>query len=108
MTQSRVRFAILGFGHHAVRRLMPAFAQCKETALNGMWRRDQTAAAKNCAEYKIAHCFPTREALCASPEVDVVFIASPDAMHWDDTLLALRHGKAVLCEKPAAMNAAEA
>jgi 1,5-anhydro-D-fructose reductase (1,5-anhydro-D-mannitol-forming) len=38
----------------------------------------------------------------------IVFITSPDAMHWDDTLLALRHGKAVLCEKPVAMNAAEA
>jgi 1,5-anhydro-D-fructose reductase (1,5-anhydro-D-mannitol-forming) len=108
MTQSRVRFAILGFGYHAVRRLMPAFSRSNEASLSGMWRRDQTAAAQNCAEYKIPHCFPTREALCSSPEVDVVFITSPDAMHWDDTLLALRHGKAVLCEKPVAMNAAEA
>jgi 1,5-anhydro-D-fructose reductase (1,5-anhydro-D-mannitol-forming) len=108
MTQSQVRFAILGFGHHAVRRLLPAFSKCNVATLNGMWRRDQTAAEQNCAEYKIPHCFPTREALCSSPEVDVVLITSPDAMHWDDTLLALRHGKAVLCEKPAAMNAAEA
>ena len=37
-----------------------------------------------------------------------MLITSPDAMHRDDTLLALRHGKAVLCEKPVAMNAAEA
>jgi 1,5-anhydro-D-fructose reductase (1,5-anhydro-D-mannitol-forming) len=108
MTQSRVRFGILGFGHHAVRRLLPAFAKCTEATLTGMWRRDQAAAVQNCAEYKIPHCFPTREALCSSPEVDVVLITSPDAMHWDDTLLALRHGKAVLCEKPVAMNAAEA
>ena len=108
MTPSRVRFAILGFGHHAVRRLLPAFAKCQVATLNGMWRRDQAAAEQNCAEYKIPHCFPTREALCSSPEVDVVLITSPDAMHWDDTLLALRHGKAVLCEKPVAMNAAEA
>src|ERR1700732_2304453 len=108
MTQSQVRFAILGFGHHAVSRLLPSFAKCSAATLNGMWRRDQTAAWQNCAEYKIPHCFPTREALCSSPEVDVVLITSPDAMHWDDTLLALRHGKAVLCEKPAAMNAAEA
>jgi 1,5-anhydro-D-fructose reductase (1,5-anhydro-D-mannitol-forming) len=108
MTQSRVRFGILGFGHHAVRRLLPAFANCNEATLTGMWRRDQAAAGKNCAEYKIPHCFPTREALCSSPEIDVVLITSPDAMHWDDTLLALRHGKAVLCEKPVAMNAAEA
>jgi predicted dehydrogenase len=73
-----------------------------------MWRRDQEAALKNCADYKIPHCFPTREALCSSPEVDVVFITSPDAMHRDDSLLALKHGKAILCEKPLAMNAAEA
>jgi 1,5-anhydro-D-fructose reductase (1,5-anhydro-D-mannitol-forming) len=105
---SPVRFAILGFGLHAVRRLIPAFTRCEDATLVGMWRRDQEAAAKNCAELKIAHCFPTREALCESPEVDVVFITSPDAMHRDDTLLALRHGKAVLCEKPLAMDAAEA
>jgi predicted dehydrogenase len=108
MTPSPVRFAILGFGHHAVRRLLPAFSKCTEAKLTGMWRRDQVAAAKNCAEYWIPYCFPTREALCSSPDVDVVLITSPDAMHWDDTLLALRYGKAVLCEKPVAMNAAEA
>jgi 1,5-anhydro-D-fructose reductase (1,5-anhydro-D-mannitol-forming) len=108
MTPSPVRFAILGFGHHAVRRLLPAFSKSNEATLTGMWRRDQAAAGQNCAEYAIPHCFPTREALCSSPEVDVVLITSPDAMHLDDTLLALRHGKAVLCEKPVAMNAAEA
>jgi predicted dehydrogenase len=108
MTQSRVRFAILGFGIHAVRRLLPGFARCNEAVLTGMWRRDQAAAAEDCAKFGIPNCFPTREALCSSPEVDVVLITSPDAMHRDDMLLAVRHGKAVLCEKPVGMNAAEA
>jgi predicted dehydrogenase len=36
-----------------------------------------------------------------------VFVASPDALHLHDVLLALEHGKPVLCEKPLAMNAAE-
>jgi predicted dehydrogenase len=103
-----VRFAILGFGLHAVRRLVPAFASSQATQLVGMWRRDQEAARKNCAEHNIAHCFASAEELCASPDVDAVFITSPDARHYADTLLALRHGKAVLCEKPVAMNAAEA
>ncbi|HMG02196.1 MAG TPA: Gfo/Idh/MocA family oxidoreductase [Edaphobacter sp.] len=105
---SPVRFAILGFGLHAVRRMLPAFADSEKTQLVGLWRRDQDAARKNCAEHNIAHCFASPEELCASPEVDAVFITSPDAMHRSDTLLALRHGKAVLCEKPVAMNAAEA
>jgi len=108
MTQPPVRFAILGFGHHAARRLVPAFLRCEHATLRGMWRRDQSAAAQNCADHQIPRCFSSREALCSSPEVDVVFVTSPDAMHRDDVLLALSHGKAVLCEKPMAMNAAEA
>jgi predicted dehydrogenase len=105
---SPIRFAILGFGLHAVRRLLPAFAESEKTQLVGMWRRDQAAAKQNCADHKIAHCFATAEELCASPDVDAVFITSPDAMHYADTLLALRNGKAVLCEKPVAMNATQA
>lgn len=103
-----VRFAILGFGLHAVRRLLPAFQKSEQVVLTGLWRRDQLAAAKNCQEYSIAHCFESAEELCASDQVDVVFITSPDAMHHADTLLAIKHGKAVLCEKPLSMNAAEA
>ncbi len=108
MSQRPLRFAILGFGHHAVRRLLPAFARSKQTSLVGMWRRNQAAAAEHCAAHEIAHCFASREELCESPEVDAVFITSPDAMHLDDALLAIRCGKAVLCEKPLAMNADEA
>ena len=108
MPQPPVRFAILGFGLHAVRRLLPAFQHCEHSTLIGMWRRDRDAARQNCAQYGIPHCFATREELCASPEVDAVFITSPDAMHREDTLLALSYGKAVLCEKPLSMNAAEA
>lgn len=108
MTHTPVRFAILGFGHHAVRRLLPAFRRCEHAVLTGIWRRDQGAAQKNCAEFHIPNCFASREELCASPNVDVVFITSPDAMHKDDLMLAVAHGKAVLCEKPLAMNAADA
>ena len=112
MTESRkpgaIRFAILGFGHHAVRRLVGAFAASEETELVGLWRRGREQAARNCAEFGIATNFATREELCASPDVDAVFITSPDAMHLEDTLLAVAHGKAVLCEKPLAMTTEEA
>ncbi len=108
MSQPSVRFAILGFGHHAVRRLIPAFARSQDTSLVGMWRRNQALAEQECRNHGIEHCFASREELCASPNVDAIFITSPDAMHLEDALLALKHGKAVLCEKPLTMNAAEA
>jgi predicted dehydrogenase len=102
-----IRYGILGFGHHAVRRLMPGFAGATEARLTGLWRRDTAKAEANAREFAIPHLFDTPEALCASPEIDAVFVVSPDAMHLDHVLLAARHGKHILCEKPLAMNARE-
>jgi 1,5-anhydro-D-fructose reductase (1,5-anhydro-D-mannitol-forming) len=103
-----VRYGILGFGHHGERRLAPAFEHTQNSQLAGIWRRDQERARANAEQFHIPRVFASPEELCASPAVDAVFVASPDALHYEHTLLALRHGKAVLCEKPLAMNAAEA
>jgi predicted dehydrogenase len=103
-----VRYGILGFGHHGERRLAPAFEHAQNSQLTGIWRRNQQRARENAEHFNIAHVFDSPEELCASSAVDAVFVASPDALHCDHTLLALRHGKAVLCEKPLAMSAAEA
>src|SRR5579883_913975 len=99
-----VRYGILGFGHHAVKRLMPAFA---ESQVTGIWRRDPAKARANAREFKIPHAFDSAEELCASPEIDAVFIVSPDALHLPHVLLAAKHGKAILCEKPLGMNTGE-
>ena len=41
-------------------------------------------------------------------EVDLVYIATPNFAHYDNTIACLRHGKAVLCEKPFALNYTQA
>jgi len=46
--------------------------------------------------------------LVADPDVDAIYVATPHPMHCEHTLLALDAGKAVLCEKPFAVSAAEA
>src|ERR1700750_1953054 len=103
-----VRYGILGFGHHGERRLAPAFEHTQNSLFTGIWRRNQERARENAHHFHIPHVFDSPEELCASPAIDAVFVASPDALHCEHTLLALRHGKAVLCEKPLAMSAAEA
>ena len=52
--------------------------------------------------------FASAEALCASPDIDAVFITSPDAVHMEHAQLAFAHGKAVLCEKPLTATAHQA
>ena len=47
------------------------------------------------------------EDLAKDPEVDVVYIATPHVRHCEDSILCMENGKAVLCEKPFAMKAAQ-
>lgn len=108
MTGERVRFGILGFGHHAVKRLMPAFKLCESARAEGLWRRDEAKARADAERFRIPQVFSSPEALCTSPEIDAVFVVSPDALHMEHTLLALRAGKPVLCEKPLAMSTEQA
>jgi predicted dehydrogenase len=102
-----IRYGLLGFGHHCVKRLIPAFPPAHNSALAGIWRRDLEKAAANARAYQIEHVFATAEELCASPLVDAVFVTSPDSLHLPHVLLALANGKPVLCEKPLGMNTDE-
>ena len=102
-----IRYGILGFGHHGRKRLIPGFSGAKESVLAGIWRRNIEKAKSNAKEFGIEHVFSSDEELCASPTIDAIFVTSPDAFHMRDSLLAFRHNKPVLCEKPLAMNAEE-
>lgn len=104
-----IRYGILGFGLHAVRRLMPGFAEAKSCIVTGFWRRNQSKADQVIQQYSEfpLRSYDTPESLCKSPDIDAIFVASPDALHLSHVCLALQHGKPVLCEKPMAMNAAE-
>ena len=103
-----VRFGIAGFGLHAVKRLMPGFANAKNCRVTALSRRDMNRARESAQEFGIAHVFASTAELCACPEVDAIFVATPDAMHLADVLEALKYRKPVLVEKPMAMNAGEA
>ncbi len=103
-----VRFGIAGFGLHAVKRLMPAFAAAGNCTVTALTRRDLERAQQSALEYGIQYAFTSTAEMCACPEVDAVFIATPDALHLDDVLAAAGAGKHILVEKPMAMNASEA
>jgi predicted dehydrogenase len=102
-----VNFGIVGFGLHAVKRLMPGFESATNCRVIALSRRTAGKARESARQYNIPLAFDSAEALCCSPEVDAVFVATPNACHLQDVLLAVKHGKPVLCEKPMAINAAQ-
>lgn len=70
--------------------------------------RSHESANRFAMELNIPHAYASYEALCKSDDVDVVYIATPHTLHYGNTLLCLNNGKAVLCEKPFAINTKQA
>jgi predicted dehydrogenase len=99
-----VRFGILGFGLHAAKRLMPGFQRAKNSCVAAISRRDLEKAQNSARIYGIPFAVGSPAELCRCPEVDAVFVATPNACHLEDVLLALECGKPVLCEKPMGVN----
>ncbi len=102
-----INFGIVGFGLHAVKRLMPGFALATSCRVVALSRREMKKATESAKQFDIPLAFDSAEALCKAPEVDAVLVTTPNAMHLQDVLTALRCGKPVLCEKPMGMNADE-
>jgi 1,5-anhydro-D-fructose reductase (1,5-anhydro-D-mannitol-forming) len=102
-----IRFGIAGFGLHAVKRLMPGFALARDCRVSALSRRDLAKAQESARQYSIPNAFASTADLCRSPEVDAVFVVTPNSVHLEDVITAVESGKPVLCEKPMGMNAAE-
>lgn len=60
------------------------------------------------AKHNIPHIFTSLEEMATSDKIDAIYIASPNYAHAEQSILCMRHGKHVLCEKPLAANAHEA
>jgi predicted dehydrogenase len=102
-----IRYGIVGFGLHAVRRLMPGFSLAGNSTVTGLCRRNIHDARASAAQYRIAHAFDSAADLCRCPDVDAVFVTTPNCFHLEHVLSAIKAGKPVLCEKPMGMNAGE-
>jgi predicted dehydrogenase len=70
--------------------------------------RNREHAESVAREFDIEHVASDWRELTAREDLDLISIVTPPALHCEMTLAALDHGKAVLCEKPMAMNASEA
>ena len=102
----KIRWGIVGTGGIAQK-----FAQgldvLPDAQLVAVASRSKESAEKFSAEFNVPNRHIGAEAIASDGDVDVVYIATPHPMHKDDTINCLKGGKAVLCEKPFAMNSSE-
>ena len=103
MKPSTYNWIVIGIGDITIRRVIPAIQAEPRSCLYGFVTRDPAKAKP----YK-ALVFTTLDAALADPEVHAVYVGTPVFLHAPQTIQSLRAGRHVLCEKPMAMNEAEA
>jgi len=102
-----IRFGILGTGFIA-QQFAGDLRHAVGASLAAVGSRSQEGADDFGEVFAIPNRHASYEALAADPTVDVVYIATPHPFHCPNTLMCLGAGKAVICEKPFALNEAEA
>jgi predicted dehydrogenase len=103
----QVRWGILGTGGIA-RAFAMGLRAAPGAVLAAVGSRTLDSAQAFANEFGIPHAYGSYGELALAPDVDIIYIGTPHPMHAENTVLALRGGKAVLCEKPFAMNRREA
>jgi predicted dehydrogenase len=106
---ARLRIAVVGQGHFAQAAVLPAIEQLDDIELTALVSGSDHKLDELGARYGVktlAH-YDELDDLFAKRLVDAVYIAVPNDLHAEMTLVAARHGVHVLCEKPMAPTEAE-
>lgn len=105
-----LRVAIMGLGSYGTR-VADAMQACKRAKLTGVvsgtpakitnWQSKYGIAPANCYNYQ------NFDRIKDNPDIDAVYVITPNALHHDHVIRAAKAGKHVICEKPMAVNAKE-
>jgi 1,5-anhydro-D-fructose reductase (1,5-anhydro-D-mannitol-forming) len=101
---SEINWVLAGVGDIARKRVLPAILAEPHSTLYGMVTRSPAKAD----EFPGVRAWPSVEEAVRDPAFNALYIALPVAMHAEAAIAALRAGKHVLCEKPMAMDNAQA
>src|SRR5687767_1598599 len=104
MKKSRVGIGIVGTGFARTTQI-PGFRDCMGAKVVAIASRHKERAATFTKEFGIETACDDWQELVAHRDLDLASIVTPPATHMEITLAALEQRKAVLCEKPMAMNA---
>lgn len=102
----RYNWALLGCGTIAVK-MAEDLKRLPNANLYAVASRDKSKADDYSERFGFEKAYGNYEEMLADPNIDIVYISTPHTYHHQHTLMALKAKKAVLCEKPFAMNSAQ-
>ncbi len=106
--KGKIGVGIIGAGWIAKKGHIAGFKSHEEAEIVAICGRTREKVEKVAQEYGILRVFTDYRELLELKEIDVVTIATPDYLHYPMTMDAIAAGKHIICEKPLAMNYAQA
>lgn len=103
----KIRVGVIGTGF-GVEVQIPSFQLHPDTEVVAVCSAHLERAKEAAARFGLPYAFADYRAMVALPDLDLVSVVTPPHLHYPMTMAALEAGKHVLCEKPMAMDAAEA
>jgi len=103
-SRKRLGFALCGLGNLSTHQIAPALQKTENCRLAGIITGTPAKAVKWKAEYNIPerniYNYETMHRIVDNPDIDVVYVVTPNGIHLDNALVAAKAGKHVFCEKP--------
>jgi predicted dehydrogenase len=100
----KIGFALCGLGSLSTHQIAPALQQSQFCRLAGIVTGTPAKAASWKAQYNIPdrsiYNYDTMAQMADNPDIDVVYVVTPNALHAESVIKAAKAGKHVLCEKP--------
>lgn len=101
------KFGMLGTGHMA-ERMADTVRQMKDVDLYAVAARTEERAKHFAKEYGAAKYYNSYQTLMEDEEVQLIYIATPNHLHYEHARACIQHGKPVLLEKPFTLNEQQA
>lgn len=98
------RWGVIGLGRLATRKMIPAIDAAQNAELVAVATRTQAKLDEIKQERENLRTYAGWRDLLKDPDVDIVYLGTPNNLHAEMTIEAARNGKHVLCDKPMALN----
>ncbi len=103
-----VNWGVISTASYGRERIVPAMMRGKNLTVSAISSREAATARKAADELGIEKAYGSYQEILDDPDIEAVYIPLPNHLHVEWSTKAAEAGKHVLCEKPLAMNAAEA
>jgi 1,5-anhydro-D-fructose reductase (1,5-anhydro-D-mannitol-forming) len=100
-------WGIVGVGSHVNVFIAPAMSTAANTKIVAVCDTDNNRAKVLAEKYNVAKTYDSYEKMLNDPDLEVLYLATPNHVHAEQVIKAAQAGKHILCEKPMALNAAE-